>query len=79
MALDLPALKTALEVAFGANVAGLDAASITNIKKVASDVGDAVDTFVKSGTVNTTVTTAVAAHPPGGPAVGTGTGIGNVT
>ena len=55
--------------AFGATLAG-DATAETSIKAMASDVADAVDVFVKSGTVNTVVAT---------PDTLTGTGVGAVT
>lgn len=42
------------------------------VKNAQASVSSAGDTFVKSGTVNTTVN--VGAHSPGGPASGTGTG-----
>lgn len=73
MALDKASLKSALEIAFGANDVA-DPTSKSNIQNMAQLVADAVDTFVKSGTVNTTDTITT------GPGAGsTGTGVGSVT
>lgn len=75
MALDKAGLKSALEIAFGApDVA--DPTSKSNIQTMAQAVADAVDTFVKSGTVNTTVTIP-STSAPGSPS--SGTGVGTVT
>jgi hypothetical protein len=64
MSLDKASLKTALEAAFGASQVS-DAAAKASIKQMAQDVADAVDTFVKSGTVNIPSTGA-----PGTPSTG---------
>jgi len=71
MPLDKASLTTALETAFGANET--TGASKTSIEQMAADVADAVDTFVKSGTVGTVVTIPVTSAP-GTPSTGTGTG-----
>lgn len=76
MALDKPTLKTALEVAFGANTVGLNPAYQASIQAMAQQVADAIDTFVKSGIVNT-VDTIPVTSTPGTPSVGTG--VGSVT
>ena len=72
MALDKTSLRTALETALGSGEAGLDAPSKANIEGVASAMADAIDAFVKSGTVSTTV----AAVTPG---VGVASGTGSVS
>jgi len=69
MALDKATLITDLETAFGKDQVS-DATAKANITVMATAVADAVDVFVKSGTVNTTVTT---------PDTINGTGVGVVT
>ena len=69
MALDKATLKVALEAAFGKDETS-DATAQGHISQMASDVADAIDAFVKSGTVNTVVTT---------PDTINGTGVGSVS
>lgn len=71
MPLDKSTLTSALETAFGANDVS-DASAKSNIQSMAAAVADAIDVFVKSGDVNTTLS--VNPHTPGGSATGTGTG-----
>lgn len=59
MPLDKSSLTTALESALGAGESGLDSASKANIEQVASDMADAIDTFVKTGLVTIPVTSPV--------------------
>ena len=65
MPLNKSALATALEAALGAGESGLDGAAKANIEGVASDMADAIDVFVKSGTVLSSGVTATG--PSGGP------------
>lgn len=65
MALDKAALKTAIKTAF-TDAVGTD----DNFDTVAQNIANAIDTFVKSGTVSTIVTT---------PDTINGTGSGAVT
>ncbi len=82
MALDLTALKSGIKAALDAAAAEEDPANKdAALQALADGIGDAVDTFVKSGTVATTVTTVVTGTLPTGPvaAVGAGTGTGSMT
>ncbi len=84
MPLMTPKLIQDIKAAFEAqkeNTGNQDAA----IMKIATDLGMAIDSYVRSGTVTTTVITnpgqAVAAPPPGAGSTvspGTGTGTGQV-
>jgi len=82
MALNKPGLEAAIVAAFNGvkdydGTAGKTQADAIN--KISADIATAVDTFVKTATVNTTVTvTSVTAVTPGagvsGPGAGTGSG-----
>lgn len=73
MSLDLATLKSSLETAFGVNVV-TDPTAKANIQSMADAIATAIDTYVKTGTVNTNVTITT------GPGAGsTGTGTGSVT
>ena len=75
MALNKAALMAAIRQAFTDQTSKEDNGPAA-IADLASKIADAVDTFVKSGTVNTTVTGTCAT--PSGPGTIAGTGIGNV-
>ena len=77
MALDKPTLASSLATAMGkGSVTGGTAPEITaaeaGIQAVADAMATAIDTFVKSGTVNTTVSAVT-------PGVGVASGTGSVT
>jgi len=79
MALNKTDLRTALETAFGADDTGEVGPSKPardNILAMASTIADAMDAFVKSGTVTTTVTIPVTSPSP---ASSSGSGTGSVT
>ena len=80
MALDKTSLKASIKQAFN------DQRSNTNdpdgaIDDLASKIADAVDLFVKSGSVSTSVSTVITGTSPSGAVTGTGTGsgTGNIT
>lgn len=73
MALDKLTLKTSLEATFS----NLDPSKTP--ADVAQELADAIELFVKSGTVNTNVTGTTSPTVPGTPAAVTGTGTGSVT
>jgi len=74
MPLDKPTLKTALENALGiGQLSAGDASTVAakaSLQQVASDMADAIDSFVRSGLVSTVVVT---------PDTINGTGVGAVT
>lgn len=72
MALDKAGLATALAAAFGVSAVS-DPTTKANVQSMCNQIADAVDTFVKSGTV-TTVVTIPSTGSPGGPSAGTGVG-----
>jgi hypothetical protein len=79
MPLDKITLTAALKEAFGVNEPGLTGDAKSNIEQMSEEIADAIDVFVKSGTVVTTVAvTSVSGVTPGpgvsGPGAGTGTG-----
>ena len=82
MPLDKATLTASIKVLFGANEVGLDAPAKANIEQMSTDLADAIDVFVKSGTVITNVAVASVSAVTPGPGVsgpGTGTGTGSVT
>jgi len=80
MALNKTGLKAALIAIFTSQYAGsLTTEQTQGIDNLATGLSNALDTYVKSGTINTTVTvTSVAGVTPGvgisGSGLGTGTG-----
>lgn len=73
MALNKSALQTSLESIFN------DLNPEKTPADVAQQMADAIDTFVKSGTVSTTVTGTTSPAVPGAPSTVTGTGTGSIS
>ncbi len=77
MALDKATLKSSIKSALLAAAAEEDPDNFdAAMDSLAGNISDAVDAFVKSGTVTTTVTTVVIGTLPVGPVAATGSGAG---
>lgn len=73
MSLQLSTLKAQIKSAFTTAMQNESGDADAVATQLANDIGDAVDDFVKSGTVSTSVTVTGVTPGPGS-AVGTGTG-----
>jgi len=86
MPLNKPALRTAIETTFKqASGSGLTPEAAAKIEATASQLADAIDLFVRSGTVSVTVAPGIAVTTAGGPTaqsgstVAPGQGVGSVS
>ena len=80
MALDKAGLKTALVAAMTDTISGSPSTEQTNnIDQLATDMADAIDAFVKTGSVNTPAGVAVQVNTGTGTGATTAPGVGTIS